>query len=439
MPANADTLPFYREGATDEESSRRLHEDRPGFVVRAYRSAGPIFRTSIDGKIWVILAGLEANEFVWRNTEVWNFPVMFPGFLEQMGPDHLNALEGDAHRHKRAILKPAFDQAPAMRYLPEFNRLFHEYLMRAAAGGPVDLIEFWAEAIARANTKTVVAADVSEDALRRLVRWEREMLAGLFMREGRHAFYAREDYIRLKADAMALMNGIVESRLANPDRHDDNFARVLRERSRQPGGYPERQSLIDDLYYIIVAGVENTSRLINWTALHCHFTPEWQRRLRSELAGWDGEDVMALAAMPALKAVILETQRLRPPSFFIPRRAAQDFEFAGHQVSAGTDVLNANGLCHFLDELYEDAFHFRPERFLENGRFVPRSNGFFGGGVHLCLGRNHTLMQTPVALAQMLRFHEIGYRDEAVLREVMARPGCPVPPEIWANVALRNS
>jgi cytochrome P450 len=436
--ADVEAIPIYREGGTDDESSRRLSEDRPSFVVRAFRKAGPIFRTSVDGKMWVIMAGMDANDFVWRNTDLWNYPVMFPGFLEQMGPDHLNNLEGEGHRQKRAVLKPAFDQAPAMRYLSDFNRCFHEDLGGAVAAGPVDLIEFWSEAITRANTKTVAQVELSRPALKRLVRWERELLAGLALGEGRHAYYAREEYVQLKAEAMGLMGTMVDSRLARPGLHDDNFSGVLRARSQQPGGYPGRGCLVDDLYYILVAGVENTSRLITWTALHCQFASQWGDRLREEISGWDGVDPMALSAMTNLKAVIMETQRLRPPAFFVPRQSTREFEFAGHRVPAGADILNANALCHFLDELYEEPYSFRPERFIEGGRFVPRSFGFFGGGVHICLGRNHTMMQTPVALAQIFKYHDLSYRDEPGLRAIMANPDRSFPPEIWADIRLRT-
>ena len=432
-------IPLYREGGTDDESSERLEADRAGFMVRAYRQAGPIFRTWLDGKLWVVMAGLEANDFVWRNTALWDYPIVFPAFGEQMGPDHLNVLEGEAHRHKRTILKPAFDQAPAMRYLSEFNLCFHRALAGAQGRGPVDLVEFWAEAITRANTETVARAEISDPALKRLVRWEREMLAGIQLGEARHAYYGRQEYVRLRAEAMDLMGGIVDERLADPGRCDDNFSAVLLARSRQEGGYPDRSCLIDDLYYILVAGVENTSRLINWTALYCQFAPEWLGRLRAELDSWDGREASALGGMACLKAVIMETQRLRPPAFFVPRHAAQDFEFAGQRVPAGTNILNAHAVGHYLEEVYADPFSFRPERFLASGRFAPRANGFFGGGVHLCLGRNYTLMQTPVALAQMFKYHDFDYRDRAALQTALASPGPTIPPELWAEIKARGS
>jgi len=434
-PAVAE-IPFYREGGSDAESSRRLDADRPGFIVRAYRSAGPIFRTVVDGRSWVILAGLEANDFVWRHSDLWNYPIMFPAFGEQMGPDHLNVLEGEAHRHKRTVLKPAFDVAPAMRYLPQFNASFHAGLAAVSGRGPIDLVEFWAEAITIANTQTVAQVELGLEKLQRLVRWERELLPGIQMGDARHAYYARPEYVALRAEAMEIMGAMVDERLAHPDRHDDNFQRVLAERRDQPGGYPPRGHLIDDLYYILVAGIENTSRLINWVALHCFLSPGWYDRVVAEVDAWDGQDVMALAGMPVLKAVIMETQRLRPPAFFVPRHAARDFEFAGFHVPAGTDLLSANAAGHFLDEVYPDAMSFRPERFLDGSRFVPRSNGFFGGGMHICLGRNHTQFQTPVAVAQLLKYHRIAYRDEAGLRRAVASAQ-DLPTEIWGGLEAR--
>lgn len=427
-------IPLYREGSSDEESGRRLEEDRAGFLVRAYRSAGPIFQTRMGDRSWIVLAGAEANDLVWKRTELWDYPHVFPAFGEQMGPDHLNVLEGDAHRHKRAMLKPAFDQGPAMRFLPGFNVCCRAALERAQDKGAVEMVEFWAETIAWANTQTVSRVDLPDGELKRLVRWEREMLAGIFLGESRHAHYARPEYQALHGEAMALMGKIVDERLAHPDRHNDNFSAVLRARSAQPGGLPARESLIDDLYYILVAGVENTARLITWAALYSWLSPGWLERLRSELNDWDGADVAALAEMTGLKAVILETQRLRPPAFFLPRHSARDFEFAGYRIPAGASILSANTLCHFLEEYFEDPFAFRPERFMDGGRFAPRVNGFFGGGVHICLGRNYTLLQTPVALARMLKQCDLEFLDEAALREMIAHPKRQIPPEVRVRI-----
>jgi cytochrome P450 len=96
------------------------------------------------------------------------------------------------------------------------------------------------------------------------------------------------------------------------------------------------------------------------------------RALRAELDLWDGHDIRALAQKPKLKASILETQRIRPGIFALSKHAGEDFEFEGYRVPAGTDVLHVNTLGHFLEEVYEEPFRFKPERFLEQDNLCPR-------------------------------------------------------------------
>jgi cytochrome P450 len=427
-----DRIPLYAEDNTSEKKLR-YQADTPRFIIRAYREAGPLFRVVFGERKWVVLAGQEANEFVWTHSELWNYPIMFPAFLEQMGPDHLNVLEGRAHSHKRTMLQPGMNMASAMRHLPSFGEWFNHELDRKAGTGPLDLIEFWAEAIGRANAESVTRTRITECELHRLTEWEKQLLAGLSKGEARHAHYARQEYIALKSEAMALLDRILDERLADPVGRTDRFGDVLRARGSQDGGYPERQCLIDDLYYILIAGVHNTSMLINWIFLYLYFTPEWRDRVMQELEPWDGHDLMALSKMNNLKAVILEIQRLRPLIHFTLRHAAQDFEFAGFQVPAGTDILCANTCCHYLEEIYADPFAFRPERFLNGGGFAPRTNGFFGGGVHVCVGRNYAMVQAPLAVARMLKGYQVTYANEPEMKAIIGDIGSILPDSISAS------
>ena len=141
--------------------------------------------------------------------------------------------------------------------------------------------------------------------------------------------------------------------------------------------------------------------------------------------------------MTSLKAVIMEIQRLRPIVHFTRRHAAQDFEFGGYQVPAGTDILVANTCCHFLEEFYEDPLSFRPERFRNGGKFAPRTNGFFGGGVHICVGRNFSMLQTPIAVARMLKFYEITYNDESGMKLLAEETARFLPVSVTASFRRR--
>lgn len=432
-------VPLYVQGGSPVESEASYDRDRVKFMVQAYRELGPVFRTFIDGKEEIVLAGLEANEFIWRNSELWDFPKVFPAFGEQMGPDHLNVLEGEAHRQKRTILKAAFDQAPAMRYLPDYNNGFAKELTVLRKGEYFDGITFWSEVITKLNSMTVARANISDEVLRRMVRWEREMLGGISLGNARHGYYGRAEYVELHQAAMQLMGEIVDDHLNYPDRYSDHYSRVLQARLEMSGGNPERHQLIDDLYYILFAGVENTARLMNACLALCWFHPEWLSRVRHELDSWDGVDVMAVGKMTSLKALIMETQRFCPMTFLLRRHAVRDFEFGGYRIPAETTLFHASVLGHFLDDVYPEASRFDPQRFVDEGRFVPRANGFFGGGVHICLGRNYTQLQVPIAVAQMLKAYDPVYREEAPLRALLSVAGQPLPHEVWLALEPRSA
>jgi cytochrome P450 len=48
---------------------------------------------------------------------------------------------------------------------------------------------------------------------------------------------------------------------------------------------------------------------------------------------------------------------------------------------------------------------------LEQDKFVPETFGLFGGGSHVCLGRNHSHMQTPMAVAQAIRNYDFVFEE----------------------------
>jgi cytochrome P450 len=422
-------IPAFQEEDLGGKMIRR-QTDVPRMIVRAFRQAGPLFRMNLRQRDWVVMAGPQANQFVWAHTELWNYPIMFPAFLEEMGPDHLNVLEGDAHTHKRNMLKPSMDQASALRHLPTFDFWFRHELARRAGTEPLDAIAFWAKAIIKANLESASRQRPTDAEIDVLEEWEKQLIAGLTKGEARHAHYSRPEYVALKSGAMAILDRILEERLCDPEDRRDRFGDVLKLRRGQDGGLPQRQCLIDDLYYVVLAGAHNTSVLINWILLYLHFSPAWRDRVAQELASWDGSDLMALGRMNDLKAVILEIQRLRPLIHFTVRHSNANFQFAGMEVPAGVDVLCANTCCHFLEEFYAHPFEFHPERFLDGGRFAAKTNGFFGGGVHICVGRNYAMIQAPLAVARMLKSYDFAYADEPGMRVLMEDIGSILPDTI---------
>ena len=437
--ASVEEIPIYREGATDEESAHLVAKDPVGFHLRAFNAMGSVYRMMMGDKTVVMFAGQESNEFIWKNTELWTYRNLLAAFREELGEDHVTAIDGAHHRQKRTILKPAFDQMPAMRYLPQYNAIFHDKLKETPALEKIDTVHWWAKTICRAQSQTVAHAEMSEEVLEKFVTWEKALLNGIRLGEQRFTYYQDENYLQMKAVVLGLMGRMVDERLAQPEKYDDNFALVMQARLKEEGESASRENLIDDLYLVLLAGVENTSKLISSALLSTVRNSEWLAELRAELDAWDGKDVMALAQMSRLKATVMEVQRLFPPLMYNAREAVRDFEFGGYQIPAGTVLLHMQTLCHFQDEFYSDPLEFKPQRFVEEGRFIAKTIGFFGGGTHLCLGRNHTLLQTPIAMAHMLKYYDVEVLGEEVsFGEAPLSPGQFLK-ELWVRVTPRKS
>jgi cytochrome P450 len=436
--ASIEEIPIYREGATPEESAAIAEKDPIGFHLRAYKALGPVYRMMQGNDAVVVFTGLESNEFVWKNTELWTYRNLLAAFREELGNDHVTAIDGAHHRQKRTILKPAFDQAPAMRYLPQYNAIFREKVSEAAQRDKLDSVHWWASTICRAQAQTVARAEMSEEVLAQMVAWEKFLLSGLRLGEERLTYYADPDYLAKKAVVLEFFGRMVDERLAEPDKYDDNFAFVMRARLEMEGADTSRETLIDDLYLVLLAGVENTAKLISTALLGTLRNPTLLAELRAELDPWDGEDVMALSRMNRLKATVMEAQRLYPIVMYNGREAVRDFEFGGYQFPAGTVLLHMQILCHYLDEIYADPLEFKPQRFVDDGRFVAKTSGFFGGGTHLCRGRNHTLLQTPIALAQLLKYYDVEILDESNSSgHGPLQPG-QILNELWVRVTPRK-
>ncbi|KAK4156579.1 cytochrome P450 [Chaetomidium leptoderma] len=216
-----------------------------------------------------------------------------------------------------------------------------------------------------------------------------------------------------------------------------NRAAELRE-----AGFPD-----DDVARVEImlpfAALANTVPLLFWLFGHVFSRPELVRRLRAEVeeglvvvSGKEqGEEVVVLsmtaAAMeercPLLMSCYRETLR-RTVHQVSTRTALQDTvltDRAGREylLKKGSVVQLAIGASHAVEEYWgPDADEFRPERFLghnSGGRKAEDGDGPgsakamraafqpFGGGAHLCPGRNFAFAEMMAVMATLLLGYEV--------------------------------
>jgi cytochrome P450 len=143
----------------------------------------------------------------------------------------------------------------------------------------------------------------------------------------------------------------------------------------------------------------------------------------------------SLLQAKALMGATLESMRLYPIALATPRLVTTTFPFAGHEVPAGSAVLFAVSVCHFLPEVFPEPSTFDIGRYSEPrsehrqaGMFVP-----FGLGSHSCLGAGLVKLLVMTTVATLVRYLDLSL---APARYTLRRVVNPFP-EPEAKFAVR--
>ena len=118
-----------------------------------------------------------------------------------------------------------------------------------------------------------------------------------------------------------------------------------------------------------------------------------------------------MKSFPMLKATIAEIERLFPAAPVLSRVVAKPFDFNGFVLEKGTKVLHMQTITHFLEEVYEEPYRFKPQRWLEND-YSKKAQGTFGGSTHICLGMNLARVHIPIVLANILSKYDLVFKSE---------------------------
>lgn len=376
--------------------------DPIGYHLDAYRLYGPIYRTIFRNEVWVAIAGVEANDLAWQNSDVWSYEKAMVGFGEELGFVHVTTLDGVTHRRKRRALSAGFRADTVFRHLPAMGAAIAKRF-DMSRGQEIDIYDFCRRAIIYASSRTMVKTSLSEEMLGHMADFEDKFMRGLNLGEFRQAYFAEDHYLDTKQIMFDHLAEVVASR-ENRENADpeDNLDLVLQQRAEDRESYSFEEKLYD-AYLLLVAGSENNTKLITWIIQYLSQSPEWEVELLEELSDWTPEAFLTgMRDFPKLQATILEGERLKPGALFHVRRTATEVDLFGYSLPADTPVLHMQALPHFFDEIYDSPFEFKPQRWLANN-YPKKAHGTFGGGTHVCLGRSITRVHAPVVLANLIK------------------------------------
>ncbi|KAF0906920.1 hypothetical protein E2562_013304 [Oryza meyeriana var. granulata] len=214
----------------------------------------------------------------------------------------------------------------------------------------------------------------------------------------------------------SMLMDIIKSRLVNKDTvgYGNDLLGLMLEACAPEHGESRPQlsmdEIIDECKTFFFAGHDTTSHLLTWTMFLLSTHPEWQEKLREEVAIECGDEVPTSNMLNKLKLVnmfLLETLRLYGPVSLIQRRVSTDIELDGIRVPEGTILSIPIAIIHRDKEVWgEDADEFRPERF-ENGVLTaakhPNVLLSFSSGPRSCIGQNFAMLEAKAIITMILQ------------------------------------
>jgi cytochrome P450 len=197
---------------------------------------------------------------------------------------------------------------------------------------------------------------------------------------------------------------IAERRRADDlDERRDILSLLLRARTE------EGEELTDDeirseLLTLVLAGHETTANSLAWAWERLVRNPDAQERLVESVRSGDGEE--------AIEMTITETMRCRPVVPIVGRRAMEPWRLGEYGVPADTPILISILLLHHREDLYDEPFEFKPERWHDRKpgtyEWLP-----FGGGIRRCLGAALAMAEQRAVLEATARRLDLEAEDPA--------------------------
>ncbi|MCK6507863.1 cytochrome P450 [Myxococcota bacterium] len=411
--SRASPLPLAP-GALGVGSLGPMLRDPVSFLVRSYQECGPVFRLQVLNRRFVVMAGVEANQWMTRHERehLQNGPI-FGGFGTELGGAlFLASADGDEHRRLRTIQTPSYSAAHIEARVPEVVQGLRDRLGALQVGQRLDVQRLFqlilAEQVGLLLHNDGQIAHILDD----LIRVFRTALSVEVVRQWPPALLLWPAYRRSKQRILAHASKVAQQHRDHPDAArgdlvDDILAAVAR-------GDTIREENVRLLTLgPLFGGIDTASNTSAFALYNILARPEVRARVMAEVrqvfSAGPSPDWEAFKGMSALRGVMMETLRLFPVAYLASRHVAHGFDFAGHRIEAGQHLFVVTAVPHFLPELYPDPLRFDIDRYGPDRREHARPGAFapFGTGAHTCLGARFAQSQMMVTLATLLHLLEL--------------------------------
>jgi cytochrome P450 len=311
---------------------------------------------------------------------------------------------------------------------PSFNRRALEAIVAAAVPCVEALLERWSRAtevelLAEMNRLTVdVAARVLlgvelEEEARRIGAAARTLTES-WAHAPRQIFrmpswipLARQQRQRKAIRYLRqLIDRIIRQHSPSGPQRSDLLSRLVAAYSEAPGDRSKNHELlIDQVLTLFIAAYHASTVTLCWTFYLLAHHPEIHQQVVAEIDHVLGDRAPSLAdlqQLPRIEQVLKESMRLYPSAWEIfPREAVAATQLGEWQIPRGAWLLLSPYVTQRDSRFFAEPLVFDPHRWspARVEAIDPRAYFPFGGGRHVCVGREMAMAQNTLMLVMILQ------------------------------------
>ncbi|KAJ4827283.1 hypothetical protein Tsubulata_043302 [Turnera subulata] len=400
LPPGSLGLPLIGETLQFIIPSRSL--DLHPFIKNRMKKYGPIFKTSLVGRPFIVSTDPEVNKYVLAHegklVEMWYLD-SFSKIFELEGENRVTAV-GEIHSYFRSIILNHFGvDSLRQNLLPKVEETIHTHLTKWSTQGPVDVKHLVSVMVFNFTAKQMFGYD-AETAKEKLSENYTKIVDTFLSFPINIPGTTFHKCMQDQAKMQKILKDTLMERLSNPGvRRGDFLDQAIDDMKSE-------KFVTVDFITRLISGMlftsfETMSITLTLTFKFLSEYPQVVEELRAEHEAirkrrenpdspltWEEYRSMEFTHM-----VVKETLRFQSSAPGLFRKARKDFEVKGYFVPAGWILMLVTPVVHFNPETFKDPFTFNPWRWKELDQVTVSKNFMpFGGGTRQCAGAEYSKM-----------------------------------------------
>lgn len=354
--------------------------------------------------------------------------------LEPLIGDSVFSINGEAWKHARAMVNPAFAHTHITKVFATMDGAALELVERIRTrdlSRPLLIDPFMTHVTADIIFRTILSDKLSEEEALRIYgafeRYQKYVQPSMILRSyGLPVGYYKRKLLKAAKEIHDVFTPPIKARHAAfhaGEEGPDDILKTLMEAKHPVTGAPfTYKELVDQVAIIFLAGHETSASALTWALYLLASCPHIQEAVRQEAAASAMGEVASIRQLERTKDVFRETMRLYPPVSFLMRQVAEPMEMRGKPLKPDDLLVVSPWLVQRNEDNFPCPHAFQPERFTDPAQQEACRHAYlpFGKGPRICIGAGFAQQEAVLILARMVEAFELsvpeGEKPEPVYR-----------------------